>query len=57
MSYDANGNRLGKAGGAVSQQIAWDGENRPSQITVGALAHLFAYGELRGQVLNCIINI
>jgi RHS repeat-associated protein len=43
MGYDANGNRLTKAGGGVSQTIVWDGENRPAAITEGALTHRFDY--------------
>jgi hypothetical protein len=44
LSYDANGNRLTKSGGAISQSITWDGENRPSAITEGATVNLFVYG-------------
>jgi RHS repeat-associated protein len=44
MTYDANGNRLTRTGGAADHSVVWDGENRPSQITVGAVQHLFVYG-------------
>jgi RHS repeat-associated protein len=44
MTYDANGNRVTKTGGAIAESITWDGENRPSAIAEGALTHLFTYG-------------
>jgi RHS repeat-associated protein len=44
MTYDANGNRLTKVGAAINQSVVWDGENRPSSITEGALTHQFVYG-------------
>ena len=43
MTYDANGNRLTKRGAGSAETIVWDGENRPTQITVGALANLYVY--------------
>ena len=44
ITYDANGNRVTKVGGAINQSIVWDGENRPRVITEGALMHQFVYG-------------
>ena len=44
ITYDANGNRVTKVGGANNQSIVWDGENRPRVITEGALMHQFVYG-------------
>jgi RHS repeat-associated protein len=44
MTYDANGNRVTKLGGAINQTVVWDGENRPSSITESVLVHLFVYG-------------
>jgi RHS repeat-associated protein len=44
MTYDLNGNRLTKVGGAANESIVWDGENRPRTINVGAVAHSYIYG-------------